>query len=151
MALLTWEDQFTVGIESMDRQHKLLFETLNELHRSWMKGEAKDLTEPLVWNLLAYVRQHFLAEEAMLANSNFPGLVQQRLLHRNLMQKVEQYAARFHKGENAIDLPFLQFLRDWLTNHVQNVDRSYRLWMMKYRIQQQRGIWEESTLEGELG
>jgi hemerythrin-like metal-binding protein len=147
MALLTWDDHFTVGMQSMDAQHKLLFESLNELHRAWMKGEARDLTEPLLWNLRAYTRDHFSAEELMLAKADYPGLPQQQLLHRNLMQKVELYVARFHRGECAIDLQFLQFLRDWLTNHIQKVDRGYQSWMMNFRIQQEEVVYATSTLE----
>ena len=41
MALLTWDDQFTVGFQSMDAQHKLLFESVNELHRAWTKGKRE--------------------------------------------------------------------------------------------------------------
>jgi|SRR5208282_2615891 hemerythrin len=147
MALLTWDDQFTVGMQSMDAQHKLLFESVNELHRAWTKGEARDLTEPLLWNLLAYTRDHFSAEERMLAKADYPGLTQQQSLHRNLTQKVEQYVARFHRGESAIDLQFLQFLRDWFTNHILKVDRGYQPWMMNLRIQQEEVVYATSTLE----
>ena len=147
MALLTWDDQFTVGMQSMDAQHKLLFESVNELHRAWTKGEARDLTEPLLWSLLAYTRDHFSAEERMLAKADYPGLTQQQSLHRNLTQKVEQYVARFHRGESAIDLQFLQFLRDWFTNHILKVDRGYQPWMMNLRIQQEEVVYATSTLE----
>jgi hemerythrin len=151
MALLTWDEQFTVGMQAMDAQHQLLRETLNELHRACMKGEARDLTEPLLWNLLAYARQHFSAEELMLAHANYPGLTQQQFLHRNLTLKMEQYMARFHRGESAIDLQFLQFLRDWFTNHIQKVDRCYQLWMINHRIEQEEGVCAVSNLERELG
>ncbi len=44
MALMTWNDSFSVGIKTIDDQHIVLVETLNDLHAAMMKGQAKTLT-----------------------------------------------------------------------------------------------------------
>ena len=41
-------------------------DTINELHDAMLKGQAKSLTEPLLRNLIAYTRDHFTAEEAIM-------------------------------------------------------------------------------------
>jgi hemerythrin len=129
MALMTWDEKLSVGVPSMDAQHVVLIETLNELHSAMMKGDARNVTGPLLRNLLAYTRNHFSAEEAMLATSNYPQLAKHKELHRDLTRKVEEFTARFEKGELGINLHLLHFLRDWLTSHIQKVDRNYRPWI----------------------
>ena len=43
MALLTWSSKYSVGVQSMDSQHTVLFGILNDLHTAMMKGEASKL------------------------------------------------------------------------------------------------------------
>jgi hemerythrin-like metal-binding protein len=129
MALMTWNDKLSVGVQFLDDQHAVLVETLNELHDAMMKGQAKCLTGPLLHNLVAYTRDHFSAEEAMMAAAKYPGLELHRLRHRDLTQQVEEYVERFERGEITLNLHLLTFLRDWLTTHIQKEDREYGPWL----------------------
>jgi hemerythrin len=125
MALITWNDSLSVGVKTIDNQHGVLVDTLNELHDAMMKGQAKNLTEPILRSLLAYTRNHFSAEEAMMAAARYPGLVEHRVKHRDLTKQVESYVERFHRGEITLNLHLMHFLRDWLTHHIQREDRAY--------------------------
>ncbi len=134
MALMTWNDKLSVGVQSIDAQHSVLVETLNKLHDAMMKGQAKSLTGPLLHNLAAYTRDHFSAEEAMMAAAKYPGLAQHRVQHRDLTKQVEEYIARFEQGEITLNLHLLTFLRDWLTTHILKEDREYGPWMNEHGI-----------------
>jgi len=46
MALMTFGQSYSVGVQSIDSQHKVLFEIVNELYAAMMKGQAKNLTGP---------------------------------------------------------------------------------------------------------
>jgi hemerythrin len=132
MALLTWNDRYSVGVKSLDSQHTVLFDILNDLHAAMMKGEAQTMTGPLLRKLIDYTRTHFQAEEGLLAASKYPGLEAHRALHRTLMQQVEDYSARFDRGEITLNLHLLNFLRDWLTNHIQKTDHEYGPWLNEH-------------------
>ncbi|MGO9434505.1 MAG: bacteriohemerythrin [Terracidiphilus sp.] len=134
MTLLNWDEKLSVGVRSIDEQHKVLVDTLNELHNALMKGETRNSTGPLLRNLLAYTRIHDTAEELMLANVNYPELKQHQLLHRELLDMLQGYLASFERGDVAINVDFLFFLRNWLTNHIQNVDGGYRPWLVAQGI-----------------
>ncbi|MGA2047719.1 MAG: bacteriohemerythrin [Terracidiphilus sp.] len=132
MALLNWNSSYSVGVKTLDSQHTTLFAILNDLHSAMMKGEAHTMTGPLLRKLVEYTRTHFSAEEKMLADSQYPGLANHRLLHRNLMKQVEDYSTRFERGEITLNLHLLNFLRDWLTNHIQKVDHEYGPWLNEH-------------------
>jgi len=74
---------------------------------------------------VAYTRDHFSAEEEMMARAAYPGLAEHQTRHRDLTSKVERYVARFERGEIALNAHLLHFLRDWLTNHIQKEDLAY--------------------------
>jgi hemerythrin-like metal-binding protein len=116
----------------MDSQHTVLFGILNDLHDAMMKGQAKQATGVLLRKLLDYTRSHFTAEEAMMAASGYKGLGQHRAIHRELTKQVDEFAARYERGESAMNLQLLNFLRDWLTTHIQNEDQKYGPWMNEH-------------------
>lgn len=125
MALLQWSSKYSVGVDSMDRQHTKLFEILNELHTAMLKGQAQKITGDLLSKLVSYTREHFAAEEALMAAARYSALEQHRVKHRALLKQVDDLSERYKRGENNLNLHLLNFLRDWLTNHIQQEDKQY--------------------------
>jgi hemerythrin len=125
MPLLTWNDNLSVGVHSIDSQHSTLLAILNELYDAMMKGHAKEVTGPLLDKLIKYTRNHFSTEEAMMADAKYSGLAAHRREHERLTRQVEEFAARFKKGECTVTIDLLHFLRNWLTNHIQQSDKAY--------------------------
>ncbi len=134
MALMTWNTSYSVGVKTLDSQHTVLFDILNDLHAAMLKGQAQTMTGPLLRKLVEYTRTHFAAEESMLTASRYPGLAEHRKKHADLIKQVEDYASRFERGEITLNLHLMNFLRDWLTNHIQKVDREYGPWLNKQGI-----------------
>ncbi len=73
MALMTWSNKYSVGVETLDDQHKALMNVLNEFHAASMKGQAEQVAGPLLRQVTAISRQHFSAEESLMGPSNFRG------------------------------------------------------------------------------
>jgi len=134
MALLTWNSKYSVGVKALDSQHTVLFDILNDLHAAMMKGQAQSLTGPMLRKLVDYTRNHFASEESMLAAAQYPGLAEHRIKHRDLTRQVEDYSARFERGEITLNLHLLNFLRDWLSNHIQKVDGEYGPWLNEHGV-----------------
>lgn len=125
MSLIPWNDSLSVGVQIIDNQHKVLVNTLNDLHAAMMEGKANQVTGPILRRLLAYTRDHFSLEEEMLADAGYAELETHKLEHRELARKVEGYMARFESGDIALNPHLMNFLRDWLRMHIQGADRAY--------------------------
>ncbi|MGA2167194.1 MAG: bacteriohemerythrin [Terracidiphilus sp.] len=134
MALLTWSKKYSVGVKAVDDQHATFIGMLNELHAAMMKGQAQGVVGPLLRKLVNYAREHFSTEERLMETAKYPGLAKHREKHRELTGKIGEYVARYEKGDHAIVLPLLQFLRDWLTNHLQQVDHEYEQWLHDHGV-----------------
>lgn len=135
MALLAWDSRYSVGVKSIDGQHSVLFGLVNDLHAAMMKGQAQSMTGPLLRKLVDYTKTHFAAEEKMLTAAKYPGLTDHQAKHRDLIKQVTEFVARFDKGEVTVNLDLLNFLRNWLVNHIQKVDREYGPWLNEHGLQ----------------
>ncbi len=125
MAFMTWTDKLSVGVDTLDQQHKVLIETLNDLHAAMMKGQARAVAGKILNDLVKYTVDHFAAEEAMMEQAQYPALASHRLAHRELTKQVGDYVARFEKGDITLSVTLLNFLSDWLTKHIQGEDQKY--------------------------
>jgi hemerythrin len=126
MALFTWNNNYSVGVASIDKQHMSLFDSLNELHNAMLQGKAKEVTGTLLRNLLAYTREHFSSEEAMLLKASFPDLAKHRQRHADFTRQVSVFLERYERGDLALNVELMTVLRDWLSNHIMREDHSYR-------------------------
>jgi hemerythrin-like metal-binding protein len=134
MALMPWNDKYSVGVRAIDKQHAGLVQTLNELHEAMMKGHAKTVTGTLLHKLVDYTRDHFSAEEKTMADAKYPGLAQHRVKHRELTRQVEEFVSRYERGEAQMNIELLNFLRDWLTTHILKVDHEYGPWLNEHGV-----------------
>jgi hemerythrin len=135
MALMAWDMKYSVGVKTIDGQHHVLFDIINDLHSAMLKGQAQSLTGPMLRKLVQYTNEHFNAEEGMLERTKYPGLADHRIKHKELLKQVEDYCARFARGEITLNLHLLNFLRDWLTDHIQKVDHEYGPWLNEHGVQ----------------
>lgn len=129
MALMTWNESFSVGVKALDEQHKGLVATLNGLHAAMLAGQAKVVTGELLGRLVKYTAEHFAAEEAMMKRTGYPKFEQHHAKHVDLTTQVKTFADRYQRGEISLNVDLLMFLREWLVNHIQKTDRDYGPWM----------------------
>jgi hemerythrin-like metal-binding protein len=125
MAHLTWADEYSVGVKSIDGQHMKLFELYNKLYEAMLIGHTQDFTGKLLNELVKYTHEHFQTEETMMAAAKYSGLDGHRAKHHELTHQVEEFLLKFQKGESMINLKLLHFLRDWLITHIQHEDKEY--------------------------
>ncbi len=134
MALLTWGTNFSVGVEALDGQHTGLFKIVNELHGAMMAGQAQSVTGSLLKKLVKYTREHFSFEEKLMEATNYPGLARHRTHHTDLTKQVEEFMARYERGDGSINIHLLRFLSDWLTKHIQHEDKEYGPWLKRHGV-----------------
>ena len=129
MALMSWNNKYSVGVDELDNQHKKLMEILNELHAATMIGKAKEAAVKILPRLVVVAKEHFAAEERLMESIHFPGLDAHRAKHRDLTAKVAEFAARHEKGDPTVYMEALYFVRDWLHKHMQGEDQEYAAWL----------------------
>lgn len=125
MSLITWsQERFATQVAQHDEEHRQLFELLNTLHRSIGEGEHISTGEALD-NLIAFVAQHFAAEERNMCLVDYPDFKQHKLEHDSLVKLCLDLQADFHAGLAPLNEQTTFFLRDWLCRHIPATDFKY--------------------------
>ena len=134
MPLMTRSSKYSDGIAAMDSQHTALFTMVNELYDAMMQSKTQTVTGPLLHKLANYTKTHFAAEEKLMASNNYPELEAHKALHRELEKKVQEFVDRFEHGAKALSLSLMNFLRDWLNDHILKVDHKYGIYLVEKGI-----------------
>lgn len=125
MELIKWADQYKLGIKEIDNQHYGLVIIINELFTLMTEGKAKDKLNDIFDHLTDYTRKHFSTEELVLYKYAYPDLEQHKGEHKKFIEKLEGLKKDFNNNKVTISLEVLNFLKDWLLNHILISDKKY--------------------------
>jgi hemerythrin len=125
--LVAWEDRYSMGISSIDEQHKKLFEMTNSLYDACLRGEetARRYFKEVIHDAVKYVQFHFTTEERLMERLKFPGLAEHKEEHTDFVRKVLEEVQNFESGKNFVPNMFVRFLRDWIVHHIAITDIKY--------------------------
>lgn len=125
MALIMWNDAYSVKVKQFDDQHKKLVEIVNELHDAMKVGKGKDVLTKVLGSLISYTGSHFADEEKLMKLHAYPGYENHKKEHNLLVAQVLDFQKKFHDGNALITQNIMTFLRDWLVKHIQSEDKKY--------------------------
>lgn len=125
MALIQWNDEYSVRVKEIDQQHMKLVELINELHRAMKEARGKEVVGKILTDLISYTKFHFTAEERLMKLNNYPDYLNHKLEHENLTQKVLAYRDQYAEGKLSLPIEVIQFLKDWLLKHILGSDKKY--------------------------
>jgi hemerythrin-like metal-binding protein len=123
MAFFDWNDKLTVGNSMIDRDHKMLIQYVNEMHAAMMAGKGKDIVGAILGKLVQYTHDHFGREEVFWKANGLATLDGHKQRHVDLLRTADKFKADFDKGTGGMSVDVMNFLRDWLTNHIMKTDQ----------------------------
>ncbi len=125
MALINWDGSLSVNIAEIDQQHQKLVSMINELNDAMKQGKSKDVLGKIVTGLISYTAIHFKTEEKYFAQYGYPDADSHNSEHSAFVQKVTDVKERFESGQISLSIEIMNFLRDWLQNHIKGTDKKY--------------------------
>ena len=125
MAFIDWQNSFSVGIKKVDDQHKQLVAHLNNLYEAMQAGKGKKALDAVMNGLVQYTKEHFATEESLMKLYSFPGYEEHKQKHDKLAEHVLKLKQKFDTGEISSPIQITNFLKDWLTKHINGTDKTY--------------------------
>jgi hemerythrin-like metal-binding protein len=126
MDFVTWTSEMSVGVTTLDDDHKVLIGIINQLHFGIMAGHDRAVLSSVLDQLVDYTKFHFLQEETLFAKANYLGAPAHKLEHDGFIDRIENLRTRSAKAPVAmIDLELMGFLRTWLVTHIMVSDMKY--------------------------
>lgn len=126
MSLISWSSQLSVGIDSIDEQHKKLVNMINALNDAISEGRSKDIMQKIFDGLAVYTTKHFAYEEDLFAQHGYAQSAAHQAEHNALLAQVGELKTKMDEGDFMIGIEVMAFLKDWLTNHILKTDMAYK-------------------------
>jgi hemerythrin len=120
---MQWKDEYSIGIEEIDKQHRVLLDCFTLIEDSIALNESWTNVHFAVVELREFARIHFAVEETLMRMFNFPDAEPHAKAHQGFfarLQEIEQKSLRVNASEE-----MATFLRDWLVKHICTADRGY--------------------------
>jgi hemerythrin-like metal-binding protein len=123
--IFPWLEKYSVGIPQIDAQHQGLIRLINDLHRAMVAGQGKDVVGKTLEELVRYTKSHFNYEETMLRQRNYSKYGIHLAEHKKLTSQVVELREKYVAGKLALTLEVMQFLKNWLSDHIVGHDHQY--------------------------
>ena len=123
--MFQWDDKYSVGIQSIDNQHKEIFKLLNNLLDAMKQGHGSEVTTEILWKLERYAIVHFQKEEFFFQRFNFQESNDHIREHNDFTKKVVSLKADLKSGKITLSFELLNFLKAWIDHHILVVDKQY--------------------------
>lgn len=130
MDSIQWSDKLSVGVGSIDAEHKKLINLVNELNQHLLVGNRNAATANTLSGLIDYTVTHFKHEEDLMKKYDYPGYAGHKAEHEKLTAKVLDFKDRYVSGKTGFTIELIKFLQDWLINHIEGTDMAYKKFFM---------------------
>lgn len=124
--MLWWTDDLKTGVESIDRQHKSIFEKASKILELDMETDFEEIEKAFIF-LMGYTNNHFYEEELLMMENKYINFVQHRNEHNYFVEEIYKLYLKTLDGsisENTLaNLKLLVI--DWLVNHINKSDREF--------------------------
>ena len=121
-----WRDEYNVNIKEMDEHHRKFFSMANMLHGAIASDEDKtSVINEVMDFLINYSAMHFEMEEGLMKKYGFPEFDLHRIKHQRFYEEAREIEKKLRNGTMEIDMRIVNFLTDWIINHILIEDRKY--------------------------
>lgn len=126
MAIFAWNDSLSVGLASVDYQHRRLVEMVNQLDEAVSTGSDENTLRAILRGLYDYTYYHFTTEEEIMRAAG-PTLAQHYVLHKtqhdDFTRKIRPLADNAPLDSTNLNAAVLDYLVTWLVEHIMGSDK----------------------------
>ena len=129
---LQWKDEYSVGIEKVDNQHKELMEMIKSLLKICMVDSKTKLESfsKLAAKAIERFVEHFGTEEKLMVESGYPKYDEHKARHDKLLVDVKEMMEKIPE-EDADEklMNIVIFIREWFVETVHGSDKEMGMYL----------------------
>lgn len=118
-----WKEEYSVGIEDIDRQHRVLLDYFTLFENSVESGGNWSGLHFILIQLRDFARIHFAVEETLMHLFGYPGAADHTGEHQEFFRKMKQLEQESLHTD--VTQGTLEYLHHWLVAHILGADQGY--------------------------
>lgn len=115
----------SIGIDSIDAQHKKLINMINALSDALDAGRTNNVLASILDDLAEYTVEYFAYEERLFAQYAYADE------QASLVQHVRELQKKIDKGDFMLSIKLMSFLKGWLSHRILKVDMAYAQFLIE--------------------
>ncbi len=123
------KEEYYLGVDAMDAEHIKLFEIAEKafvLLNDQFIIDKFDYIVKIMEELRDYTVVHFSDEEAYMESIQYKKIFSHKIEHQEFIEKINQIDwDEVEKDQEKAILAILEFLNNWLVNHILYTDKLY--------------------------
>ena len=116
--------ELSVGVASMDQEHRVQLSLLNDLKAAVRSGADDRLVYALLHELVEQTNLHFLSEQLAMKLHAYTASESHFQEHERLLVEVQNLKHSLATGTAANKHSLIEALRSWLVIHIQTSDKA---------------------------
>jgi len=125
-----WKDEYSTGIEVIDKQHRHLFEIGRKIIDLADLNDGFDHYDEIVGilqELKDYTVYHFGFEEELMTKYGYEHYENHKFQHYFAIKKIEKFGQEdLDENQQETIMKLVAFISDWVSNHILNEDMKYK-------------------------
>lgn len=126
-----WDESYSVGIETIDADHKKLLGMINQLQTAAHYKTDKTMIEDILNGLVDYTKYHFTREEGMMQDADYPDFEAHKQQHEEMIAQVGRFVDEYRVDGTKTIEEVAMYLKTWLINHINGSDQKYAPYLNK--------------------
>lgn len=125
MSLIEWKDEFSIGIASVDQEHRELINLINDLHGKMSRGTDQDQVVSALGEIFAQISAHFALEEKIMRDTEYDGYPSHKSDHEALLDELRDIMDRVEDDGTFDEKRLSRELDVWFTEHFRTQDARF--------------------------
>ena len=122
MSLIEWKDEFDLGIEEVDSEHRALVALINALHDAMLAGEGRADVVEGISEIYTLVSRHFEREEAFMREAHYMAYAEHKEDHEVLLDDLREIIEEVRSGRGYEEGRLSADLQYWFSDHFRTHD-----------------------------
>lgn len=125
--LITWDDNWLIGHDEIDKDHKILVGIIRRLQKSITASKSAEVLESIVDELILYTQYHFNREERLFQECGYSEAESHKEKHDMLLHYALEFKDTITEdgASEGVSEEVHAFLKHWLVDHILTDDLAF--------------------------
>ena len=125
--MLQWKEEYSIGVQLIDEQHKHLFVIGNNIYdllENYLYEDKYDKIVMIINELREYTKYHFMTEEDYMLKIKYSKYFNQKVEHDDFIEKIEGIDLKgLDENQDKYIRDLLTFVFNWILEHILKKDK----------------------------
>ncbi len=142
---IIWREKLSVGNDLIDQDHKYLICLFNCIEMAKKSPEDIKYLPDFFGQLVDYTKEHFDREERVLLKMEYPGYMEQKMQHQQIIQVLDSTMENLkilingndispdhEKLKEQLETDIIKLAREWVIDHLILTDKKMEPYLRKF-------------------